>query len=86
MVTVLTNLLSLLHLNRMPKATELLTFEVYRDVDKQWRWRLLRKAFGKVFIVADSAEAYHNKTDCTGEISSICKTIIDGNHLIEFTP
>lgn len=70
----------------MPKATELLTFEVYRDVDRQWRWRLLRKCFGKVLIVADSAEAYHNKGDCVAEITSISKSIIDGNHRIEFTP
>ncbi len=36
-------------------------WEIYKDVNKQWRWRL-KAANGK--IVADSAEAYNHKGDC----------------------
>jgi uncharacterized protein YegP (UPF0339 family) len=36
-------------------------FELYTDASNQWRWRL-RTPNGN--IVADSAEAYHNKADC----------------------
>jgi len=36
-------------------------FEIFRDEQKQYRWRL--KA-GNNKIIASSAEAYHNKADC----------------------
>ena len=38
-----------------------LTFQVYRDVKKEWRWRLVA-ANNK--IIADSGEGYHNQQDC----------------------
>lgn len=59
----------------MSRATEKVTFEIYKDVDRQWRWRLLRKAFGRVFIVADSAEAYINRKDCSSAMCHIIKAI-----------
>ena len=36
-------------------------FTIYKDAALQWRWNL-RSA--NHLIIADSAEAYHNKADC----------------------
>lgn len=36
-------------------------YKIYQDSARQWRWNL-RAA--NHLIVADSAEAYHNKADC----------------------
>ena len=43
---------------KKPKSSAPLVFDVYRDVQGGWRWRLWSKN-GKV--VADSAESYRNK-------------------------
>lgn len=62
-----------------------LTIEVYKDIDRQWRWRFLRKAFGKTFIVADSAEGYHNRKDCMDAIKAIAHTITDNRYILVVT-
>jgi uncharacterized protein len=43
-------------------------FEIYQDKSSQWRWHLVATN-GK--IVADSAEAYHNRKDCEHGISLV---------------
>jgi len=43
-------------------------FTVYRDADKQWRWRLTARN-GK--ILADSGEGYRRRIDCNTAIQSI---------------
>lgn len=63
----------------MSRATEKITFEIYRDVDKKWRSRLLRKAFGKTFIIADGGEGYANKADVMKTTENIIKAISAGN-------
>lgn len=62
-----------------------LTIEVYKDIDRQWRWRFLRRAFGKTYIVADSAEGYHNRKDCTCALHAILRTIAAGKQQIVVT-
>jgi uncharacterized protein YegP (UPF0339 family) len=36
-------------------------YQVYKGTNGQWRWRYV-SSNGR--IIADSAEAYHNKADC----------------------
>jgi uncharacterized protein len=43
-------------------------YTVYRDASWQWRWRLVA-ANGRT--IADSAEAYHNKSDCLAAIELV---------------
>lgn len=43
-------------------------FEMYRDVNGQWRWRLQA---GNNRIVATSGEGYVNKADCRAMIDWI---------------
>ena len=43
-------------------------YKLYVDVNRQWRWRYLASN-GR--IIADSAEAYHNKTDALNGINII---------------
>jgi uncharacterized protein len=38
---------------------------MYRDTTHQWRWRLLA---ANNRIIADSAESYHNESDCHSAI------------------
>jgi uncharacterized protein len=53
-----------------------MTFELYRDKNLKWRWRLVAKN-GK--IIADSGEGYHNKQDCRKMIRKIrCMAIFAG--------
>lgn len=39
-----------------------MTYIVYKDRNQQWRWQLVHNSNGK--IIADSGEAYWNKSDC----------------------
>jgi uncharacterized protein YegP (UPF0339 family) len=41
---------------------------VYKDAANQWRWRLLAE---NNRIIADSAESYHNKSDCLHGIALV---------------
>ena len=41
-------------------------YEVYKDNSNEWRWRY-KASNGK--IIADSAEGYHNKSDCLAGIA-----------------
>lgn len=43
-------------------------YEVYRDVARQWRWRL-RAANHR--IIADSGEGYLHKSDCLTGIALV---------------
>ena len=45
-----------------------LTFEVYQDKKKQWRWRLRA---GNRRIIADSAESYSRKYDVLRSIELV---------------
>jgi uncharacterized protein len=47
-----------------------MTFQVYRDAKKEYRWRLYAV---NDKIIADSGEGYHNKADCLGMIEYIQK-------------
>lgn len=38
-----------------------MTYQLYKDNSKQWRWRLMAS---NSKIIADSAEAYINRSDC----------------------
>lgn len=49
-------------------------FVLYRDVSKEYRWRLVA-ANGN--IVADSGEGYKNKADCAATIESIKKAVAE---------
>lgn len=49
-------------------------FVLYRDVNKDYRWRLVA-ANGN--IVADSGEGYRNKSDCLATVQSIKKAIAE---------
>ncbi|MEQ8292851.1 MAG: DUF1508 domain-containing protein [Roseovarius sp.] len=42
-----------------------MTYVVYVDVNRQWRWRLVA---GNSRIIANSGEGYHNKGDCLSAI------------------
>ena len=39
-----------------------MTFEIYKDDENDWRWRLRHNSNGK--IIADSGEGYENRSDC----------------------
>lgn len=41
-------------------------YVMYRDANSQYRWRYIATN-GR--IIADSAESYHNKTDCLNGIA-----------------
>ncbi len=45
-----------------------MTYHVYRDAEKQWRWSLTAANNRKI---ADSGEAYHNKQDCLDAIELV---------------
>jgi uncharacterized protein len=44
------------------------TFVKYRDVNRQWRWRLVANNHK---IVANSGEGYWNEADCDHAISLV---------------
>lgn len=56
----------------------MIEFEIYKDVDKQWRSRLIRVAFGRRYIISDGGEAYHNKKDIMATTLNIIKAIKAG--------
>lgn len=43
-------------------------FIVYQDAQRQWRWRFVASN-GRT--IADSGEAYHNRTDCLAGIALV---------------
>ena len=43
-------------------------YQLYRDVARQWRWRLVA---ANSRIIANSGEGYHNKSDCTAAINLV---------------
>jgi uncharacterized protein YegP (UPF0339 family) len=45
-----------------------MTYWVYIDVSRQWRWQL-KAANGR--IIANSGEGYHNKADCIHGINLV---------------
>jgi uncharacterized protein YegP (UPF0339 family) len=45
-----------------------LTFWVYQDASRQWRWNL--KA-GNNRTIADSGEGYHSRSDCIAGINLV---------------
>ena len=58
-----------------------MTFEVFRNRKKEWRWRL-RAANGR--IVANSGESYRRRIDCSDSIvlvkgSAGAKVVIEGS-------
>lgn len=69
----------------MTRATEKIEFEVYKDVDKQWRSRLIRVAFGRRFIITDGGEGYRNKNDIMDTTLNIIKAVKAGNSSIVVT-
>jgi hypothetical protein len=46
----------------------MMTFVLYRDLKRQWRWRLVARN-GR--ILADSAEGYNRRQDCLRIIDKI---------------
>lgn len=46
-------------------------FEIYKDGDGEWRWRL-KASNGE--IIADSGEGYKNKADCEHGIDLVKST------------
>ena len=45
-----------------------LVFHLYQDVARQWRWYL---SAGNNRKIANSGEAYHNKSDCISAINLV---------------
>lgn len=45
-----------------------MAFEKYRDMSRQWRWRLIA---GNGRIIANSGESYHNEADCDHAIALV---------------
>ena len=43
-------------------------YHVYKDLNGQWRWRLLA---ANNRIIADSAEGYWNQSDCVSGINLV---------------
>jgi uncharacterized protein YegP (UPF0339 family) len=43
-------------------------YEMYRDAQRYWRWRL-RAANNRT--IADSGESYHNESDCRAAIELV---------------
>jgi uncharacterized protein YegP (UPF0339 family) len=43
-------------------------YHIYRDINQQWRWYLLAANNRKI---ANSGEAYYNKTDCISAINLV---------------
>ena len=43
-------------------------YQIYQDVSRQWRWRLIA---ANSRIIANSGEAYHNKSDCLHAIALV---------------
>jgi len=58
-------------------ADEHLWFYVYRDVNRQFRWRLIA---GNSKKIANSGEGYHNVADCVHAINLVAGT--DGRPII----
>lgn len=46
-------------------------YQIYKDVNNQWRWRFVAN---NNRIVANSGEGYHNKADCQHAISLIAQS------------
>lgn len=46
-----------------------MTFELYKDVAGQWRWRL-KAANGEV-VATSGGDGYHNKGDCADSIGLV---------------
>lgn len=44
-------------------------YRKYLDSNRQWRWRLVVVANGK--IIANSGEGYHNEADCDHAINLV---------------
>jgi len=57
----------------------MLTFEVYKDVKGEFRWRL--KAVNQR-VIADSGEGYRNKADCTAAIA-LFKSGVAGARIVD---
>lgn len=45
-----------------------MTFYIYVDVNRHWRWRLVA---ANNRIIANSGEGYHNKIDCLSAINLV---------------
>jgi len=45
-----------------------MAYYMYRDVQNQWRWRLLA---GNNRIIANSGEGYYNEADCLHAINLV---------------
>lgn len=45
-----------------------MAYYIYRDVNSQWRWRLVA---GNGKQIANSGEGYYNKTDCLAAINLV---------------
>ena len=43
-------------------------YQVYRDANYQWRWRLMA---ANNRIIANSGEGYHNQSDCLHAINLV---------------
>jgi uncharacterized protein YegP (UPF0339 family) len=54
-----------------------LRFQIYRDIDSQWRWRLIA---GNNRILATSGEGYINKGDVMSAID-----LVKSSNLASFT-
>lgn len=50
------------------KKVPIMVYQVYRDVNQQWRWRLIA---GNNRIIANSGEGFHNKPDCLASIALV---------------
>ena len=46
-----------------------MTFEIYKDAEGDWRWRLVHNSNGN--IIADSGEGYENRSDCEHGITLV---------------
>jgi len=48
-----------------------MTFYIFQDANKQWRWHLVA---ANNRIIADSAEGYFNKHDCQVAVGMVMDT------------
>jgi uncharacterized protein YegP (UPF0339 family) len=54
-----------------PKSKNQLTFEVYQDTAKEYRWRLISGAGKERQVLATGGQGYKEKADCLHGVKSI---------------
>lgn len=67
------------------RISETVHINIYRDVDKLWRARFLRRVFGTIEIIADGGQGVKNRSDCLKTVGNMIKGIQKGNVKIAIT-